>query len=306
MGVEVAPQDDLLSVVVQPLAEAGDIHALGPVQQVIAVPLSPEKGVIDLPLAAVQRRLSEQDIHCQAVRQLEALHPGAGKLRHPSHAPGVLPQGPGIQVQAPDGIPGRLGQAVVPVRLQGPRAGGRDVGGQQFIHCHALQQPAQAADVVPVEVGQQHLVQTGDALLFQEISGVDPPGAGVQLPRMVVPHQAVVSAVHQHGKALFAVFNLPYQGSVAVAHIDKIQNQHCPSPSDLIGNRIAQIVASGNQKNGRRLPNFYTVFWRTRRIRGGQAKHRKRNEGRRPSSGFTAAAGRPPGRFCPPSFHPSS
>ena len=232
MGVEVSPQDDLSSVVIQPLAETGDVHALCPVQEVVIIPLPLEHGVVDLLLAAVQRRLAKENVHGQVIRQPEPLHPVPGQLRHPLHAAGMLPEGPGVQVRAPDGVSGRLGQAVVPVRLQGPRAGGRDVGGQQLVHRHALQHPAQSAGVVPVEVGQQHLVQTDDALLFQKVPGVDPLGAGVQLPRVIVPHQTVVAAVHQHGEFLLAVFNLPHQGGGAVAHVDKIQNQHCPSPSD--------------------------------------------------------------------------
>ena len=75
-GVGVAPQNDLLPMVVQPLAQAGDVHGLSPVNQVIAVPLPPEGGVVHRSLPGVQGGLAEQDVHGEVVRQPETLHPG--------------------------------------------------------------------------------------------------------------------------------------------------------------------------------------------------------------------------------------
>ena len=84
--------------------------------------------------------------------------------------------------------------------------------------------------MVPVEMGQQQHIQVRHTQLLQKVSGIDAPGPGVQGHGMVVPDQVVMAAVHQHGKALCALPQLPNQDRVAVAHIDKIQCQHVRPP----------------------------------------------------------------------------
>ena len=158
----------------------------------------------------------------------------------------MLPQGPGIHIHAPQQVPGSLGQAIVPVRLQGNAVLRRDVAGDEFAHRHGLQHPAQPADVVPVEMGQQQNVQMGHALLFQEITGVDPAGTLVIQQRMVIPHQTVVAAVHQHGKHLPPFLHLPDQRGVAIAHVDEIQYQHTKSPCYFVVIPYHNFVAPGN------------------------------------------------------------
>ena len=98
-----------------------------------------------------------------------------------------------------------------------------NIGGNEFVYRYCLQHPPKAPDVVPVEVGQDHHVQVGDALLFQKITGVYPLRPGVQLRGVVVPDQIVVSAVHQQGEFLPAVLHLPDQSGIAIAYIDEIQ-----------------------------------------------------------------------------------
>ena len=240
VGVGIAPQHDLTPVVVQPLAQAGHVHGLAPVDQIIAVPLSPEGGVVHRLLPGIQGRLAEQDVHGEVVRQPEALHPVPRQLCDLPDTVPVLSQGAGIQVHAPQHVPGGFWQAVVPVRVQGTGVGGGCVGGQQLSHRDGFQHPAQAADVVPVEVGDQQEIQVLHALLAQEVPGVDPAGARVLHRRMVVPFQAVVAAVHQHGKARLVSLHLPDQDGVAVAHVDKVQYQHVQPPCSMVASNISQ------------------------------------------------------------------
>ena len=229
-AVHVASQDDLLPVVVQPLAEAGDVHGLGPAHEVIAVPLPPEGGVKHGPLPGVQGGLAGEDLHGQVLRQGKRLHLVPGNLRKLPHPLRVLPEGRGVDIQAPQQVPGRAGKAVVPVGVQGAVPLRRDIGGNEPVHRRRLQHPAQAAGVVPVEVGGQEDVQPFDPLLFQEVPGVDPPGPGVLRGGMVVPDQIVVAAVHQHGKPPLAPLQLLNQNGVPVADVDEIQYQHKPLP----------------------------------------------------------------------------
>lgn len=142
----------------------------------------------------------------------------------------MVRQSPGVQVHTPQHVPGRLGQSIVPVRVQGRRAQGRDVRGRQLVHRHLVQHPAKAPDVVPVEVGDEQQIQPLHALLTEEIPGVDPAGALVLQGRVVVPHQIVMAAVHQHGKPGPACRYLPHQNGIAVAHVDKVQYQHVHPP----------------------------------------------------------------------------
>ncbi len=229
-AVHVASQDDLPAVVVQPLAEAGDVHGLGPAHEVIAVPLPPEGRVVHRLLPGVQGGLAGEDLHGQVLRQRKRLHLVPGDLRKLPHPPRVVPEGRGVNIQAPEEVPRRAGQAVVPVGVQGAVPLRRDIGGNEPVHRRRLQHPAKAPDVVPVEVGGQEDVQAADALLFQKIPGVNPLGPGVQLPRVVVTDQIVVAAVHQHGKAPRTSFHLLHQNGIPVADVDEIQNQHQPFP----------------------------------------------------------------------------
>jgi ABC-type glycerol-3-phosphate transport system permease component len=43
---------------------------------------------------------------------------------------------------------------------------------------------------------------------------------------MVIPHQTVMAAVHQHGKPLLSLLHFPDQNGVSIADIDKVQYQH--------------------------------------------------------------------------------
>ena len=230
VGVGIAAQDDLLAVIVQPLAQAGHVHGLAPVHQSVAVPHPGKGGIIELSLAGIEGGLAGQDIHPQVGCQLPLLQAPAGKLRTMSHLPRMIRQGPGIQIHAPQHIPGRLGQSVVPVRLQRCRAQRRDIGGRQLIHRHLIQHPAKTSDMVPVEVGDEQQVQPLHPLLAKEISGIDPAGVLVLQRRMVIPYQIVMAAVHQHGKARPSRRYLPHQNGIAVAHVDKVQCKHVHPP----------------------------------------------------------------------------
>ena len=106
--------------------------------------------------------------------------------------------------------------------------------GAQLAHSDGLQHPAQTTDVVPVEVGDQQDIQMRHTLTSQEIPGKDPAGAGVLHRRVVVPLQAVVAAVHQHGKTQSFPLHLPDQDGVAVAHVDEVQYQHVQPPCSIV------------------------------------------------------------------------
>ena len=260
VGVGVAPQNDLLPMVVQPLAQAGDVHGLSPVNQVIAVPLPPEGGVVHRSLPGVQGGLAEQDVHGEVVRQPETLHPVPRQLLDPADPVSVPPQGAGVQVHTPQHVPRCLGQAVVSVRVQRAGIGGGRIGGQQLAHSDGLQHPAQTTDVVPVEVGDQQDIQMRHTLTSQEIPGKDPAGAGVLHRRVVVPLQAVVAAVHQHGKTQSFPLHLPDQDGVAVAHVDEVQYQHVQPPCSIVAITISQGAAPGNRNRKRLPPNFCLKF----------------------------------------------
>ena len=117
MGVGVAAQNDLLAVVIQPLAQRAHVHGFGPAHQFITVPLSVEGRVIDLLLPPVQGRFATEDIHFQVRRQLE------GNRFRPRHqfklldTVGVTLQRLGIDPEAEKGVSRSLGQVVI--RMEG-------------------------------------------------------------------------------------------------------------------------------------------------------------------------------------------
>jgi len=76
---------------------------------------------------------------------------------------------------------------------------------------------SQSAGVVQVEVGQHQQVQLPDPLPAQVVRRSDPPSVRSGAPDASVP------AVHQHGEGCL---RLPQQDRVAIAHIDKVNQQH--------------------------------------------------------------------------------
>ena len=70
----------------------------------------------------------------------------------------------------------------------------------------------------------------GDPLFAQEVPGENPAGTRIRHRWMVVPHQAVMPAIHQHGKDLPPRLHLPDQDGIAIAHVDKVQYQHANHP----------------------------------------------------------------------------
>ena len=100
-------------------------------------------------------------------------------------------------------------------------------------------------------------IQVLHAVLAQEVPGVDPAGARVLHRRMVVPFQAVVAAVHQHGKARPVSLHLPDQDGVAVAHVDKVQYQHVQPPCSMVAiYHITKAPPQAIKTADDLLPNF--------------------------------------------------
>ena len=81
----------------------------------------------------------------------------------------------------------------------------------------------------------------GHAVFPQKVPGVNAAGVGVVEPRVVIPLQRVVAAVHQHGKALRITVHLPDQNGVAVAYVDKIQYQHAHPPCEIVVSTITHL-----------------------------------------------------------------
>ena len=231
MGVGVAAQNDLLAVVIQPLAQRAHVHGFGPAHQFITVPLSVEGRIIDLLLPPVQGRFAAEDIHFQVRRQLE------GNRFRPRHqfklldTVGVTLQRLGIDLEAEKGVSRSLGQVVI--RMEGGQLRGIfrwQIGGVKPVDGHGVQHPAEATDVIPVEMRSQSHVQMGHAQLLEKISRIDPLRPGVQLSRMIVPHQTVMAKIHHQGKLLLRSLHLPNENTVSVAYVDKVQSQHTQSP----------------------------------------------------------------------------
>ena len=231
MGVGVAAQNDLLAVVIQPLAQRAHVHGFGPAHQFITVPLSVEGRIIDLLLPPVQGRFATEDIHFQVRRQLEGDRLRSRNQVEVPDSSGVTLQRLRIQLEAEKGASRSLGQVVI--RMEGVQLRGifrRQIGGVKPVDGHGIQHPAKTADVIPVEMRGQSHIQMGHAQLPKEISRIDPLRPGIQLSRMIVPYQTVMAKIYHQGKLLLRSLHLPNENTVSVAYVDKVQSQHTQSP----------------------------------------------------------------------------
>ena len=257
MGIGVSAQNDLLAVVIQPLAQRAHVHGFGPAHQFITVPLSVEGRIIDLLLPPVQGRFAAEDIHFQVRRQLE------GNRFRPRHqfklldTAGVALQRLGKDLEAEKGASRSLGQVVI--RMEGVQLRGvlrRQVGGVKPIDGHDIQHPAKTADMIPVEMRSQSHVQMGHAQFPEKISRIDPLRPGIQFSRMIVPYQTVMAKIHHHGKLLLRSLHLPNENTVSVAYVDKVQSQHTQSPPYVVVTKIPYCVNVYNEKRPLRQPKF--------------------------------------------------
>ena len=257
MGVGVAAQNDLLAVVIQPLAQRAHVYGFGPAHQFITVPLSVEGRVIDLLLPPVQGRFATEDIHFQVRRQLE------GNRFRPRHqfklldTVGVTLQRLGIDLEAEKGASRSLWQVVI--RMEGVQLRGifrRQIGGVKPVDGHGIQHPAKTADMIPVEMRSQSHVQMGHAQFPEKISRIDPLRPGIQFSRMIVPYQTVMAKIHHQGKLLLRFLHLPNENTVSVAYVDKVQSQHTQSPSCVVVTKIPYCVNVYNEKRSLRQPKF--------------------------------------------------
>ena len=132
----------------------------------------------------------------------------------------------------------------------------RQIGGVKPVDGHGIQHPAKTADMIPVKMRSQNHVQMGHAQLPEKISRIDPLRPGIQLSRMIVPHQTVMAKIHHQGKLLPRSLHLPNENTVSVAYVDKVQSQHTQSPSCVVVTKIPYRVNVYNEKRPLRQPKF--------------------------------------------------
>ena len=167
----------------------------------------------------------------------------------------------GIDPEAEKGVSRSLGQVVI--RMEGGQLRGifrRQIGGVKPVDGHGIQHPAEATDVIPVEMRGQSHVQMGHAQFPEKISRIDPLRPGVQLSRMIVPHQTVMAKIHHQGKLLLRSLHLPNENTVSVAYVDKVQSQHTQSPPYVVVTKIPYRVNVYNEKRSLRQPKFSFGF----------------------------------------------
>lgn len=99
----------------------------------------------------------------------------------------------------------------------------------------------------------------GHAQFPEKISRIDPLRPGVQLSRMIVPHQTVMAKIHHQGKLLLRFLHLPNENTVSVAYVDKVQSQHTQSPPYVVVTKIPYRVNVYNEK--RSLASAKIFLW---------------------------------------------